>query len=307
MTQITMTMETLKPVAINRRRWGLASAAWGAALWLGAPLMGSWPSGFGSIEHLLCFMPLVGAPLGLLLHARLVEPGSAMRAPRPAQLLQPFAAMAVLASFALAQGPAAAAFAGLWVATGLTFAITGSFRSGLNVAAAQIFMPIAGLWLIVSRLGVQPAGLTDERVLLAALHFQFSGFGLQLVAAATLTRASQRWLRIALAAGLPLIAVGNMAALPPLRTLGVFTVIVAAMVLATVLMVSSRAMVLKLAGLSLFAAMAVALVYAVGKIAGVPLLDPSTMAATHGMLNALGFTTLGLVGHLRERCASAPA
>lgn len=278
----------------------MASAIFGGMLWLGAPLS-PWPFGFASIEHLLLFMLLVGAPLGMLLHGRLVEPGSAKSSPKLAQLLQPFAAVMVLASFALPKGPTAGALIGLWGVTAAVFAATGSLRSGLNVGAAQIFILVGAVWLIFTRLGVHPAGISDERVLLGALHFQFSGFAMQLVAAATLRKASQRWIRVGLVAGIPVIAAGNLAALPPLRLFGAFTVIAATLGLATVL-ISFRTIPLRLAGVSLFVAMTVALVYAAGRMMGLVTLDGPHMAMTHGLINALGFTLFGILGHLKKQC-----
>lgn len=99
-----------------------------------------------------------------------------------------------------------------------------------------------------------------------------------------------------------MIAIGNMAALPPVRALGVFTVSVGAMVLAAELIRSHPSVVLKIAGVSLFAAMSLALIYGIGRLVGVEVLTVSQMAVTHGLLNAVGFTLFGIIGHLRHSC-----
>ena len=125
---------------------------------------------------------------------------------------------------------------------------------------------------------------------------------MQLVAAATLKKASQLAIRIGLVAGIPLIAAGNIADVALLRGFGIGTVIVSTLALGTVLVATSRTAALKIAGFSMLAAMSVALVYAVGQFTHVAILDVSRMAMTHGLLNALGFTLFGLVGHLRRAC-----
>ena len=56
-------------------RWCVKSASVGAFAWLVAPYVpvGAPPT-FGSIEHVFTFLPLVAAPLALILLSTMVEP-----------------------------------------------------------------------------------------------------------------------------------------------------------------------------------------------------------------------------------------
>jgi hypothetical protein len=84
----------------------------GAVLWLAAPFVPSHaPLAFGSIEHTFVFLPLVAAPLVLLLLSRLLDSDGATK-PTSFDLavrIQPFAAAMVLASFFVPKGGLAAA------------------------------------------------------------------------------------------------------------------------------------------------------------------------------------------------------
>src|SRR5688500_11291665 len=83
-------------------REGVTCAVMGAVLWLVGPFVpvGSPPS-LGSLEHVFLFMPLVAAPLALLLLSVLLESGadSGAGSHRSARRAQPVAAAMVLASF----------------------------------------------------------------------------------------------------------------------------------------------------------------------------------------------------------------
>jgi hypothetical protein len=54
---------------------------------------------------------------------------------------------------------------------------------------------------------------------------------------------------------------------------------------------------------SITAGMVIAGVYSVGELAGRAWIGIPRMVAIHGLLNALGFTLFGLLGHLRLRLA----
>jgi hypothetical protein len=57
-----------------------------------------------------------------------------------------------------------------------------------NLMAAHVFLPIGAVWLWLSRLGVGPGHFAPLTVFLAAVHFHFSGFALQVLIAATARR-----------------------------------------------------------------------------------------------------------------------
>ncbi len=309
-------------------RWRITSTLLGACLWLAAPFarFGEAPA-LGSIEHTFLFLPMVLAPLALLLLWLLPEPATPANTPlqRAVRHVQPIAAAMLLASFHVPKGALAAWLAGGWLLVTLLVALSGMRRTlhgraqRLNVSllAAHIFLPIGAVWLLMSRLGVGPRGFSELTVLLAALHFHFSGFTLQLLIAATRARLPahrrsldglQRSLTLGAVAGIPIIAAGNLSQTPALKFLGVSLMVLSTLALA----VTSAAVALSVTGritrllllassASLFAAMALAGIYGVGELAGRAWIGVPRMAALHGLLNGVGFTLCGLLGHLRLR------
>jgi hypothetical protein len=255
--------------APSERRWSLVSAVLGGGAWLGAPYLPGSPPALGSIEHVFLFLPLVAAPLALLLQASLVaEEGGpcAALAPRgracaaltprgrgfrlhaAARYAQPAASAMVLASFCLAKGNAAGALTGPWlimavlVAAGGIAAVKparGPHRSNVSLLASHLFLAPAAIWLLLSRLGVGPRSFTEMSVFLAALHFHASGFLLQVLVAATgrLVReasvgALHRVLAVGAIVGIPLIALGKAVPSETLKYGGVAVMVASTIALA---------------------------------------------------------------------------
>jgi hypothetical protein len=214
----------------------------------------------------------------------------------------------------------------------------GANLSNVSLLAAHLFLPLGAVWLLLSRLGVRPRGFSDLTVFLAALHFHFSGFTLQILIAATgrLVRSDRsrlgalhRLLAVGAIAGIPLIAAGNALPSPGLKLVGVAFMVLSAIALAATttsvaLELRSRAArrLMLVASTSLVVGMAVAGVYGVGELTGGGWIGISRMVQIHGLLNALGFTLCGLSAHLwlqrprgsassgvprRERSAEEPA
>lgn len=296
------------------------SASVGGGAWLAAPWLpvGSPPS-FGSIEHVFVFLPLVAMPLALLLLSTLLQPGRY----GVAQWMQPAAALMVLASFFVPKGALAAGLTVGWSILAVTVGISGvrSVRRGASASAslvaAHLFLPVGAVWLLLSRLGVGPRSFSALTVFLAAVHFHFSGFTLQILIAATgrqlrdtasRLRVAYRCMAIGAIAGIPLIAAGN--ALP---SLALKLVGVASMVLSVVGLAATSAVVafaspsrvakglLLVSALSVAVAMVVAGIYGAGELAGRGWIGIPRMVKVHGLLNALGFTFCGLGAHLQAR------
>lgn len=329
------------PVATTRKsseasrsdsRWSVGSAVMGAVLWLVAPFapIGAPPS-FGSIEHFFLFMPLVAAPLALLLLSVLLQSASQSSdgIHDSARRAQPFAAAMVLASFFLPNGTLAGALAAGWLVVATMTAIGGArraahvpgrHRANLSLFAAHVFLPIGAVWLLLSRLGVAPRGLTALTVFLATLHFHFSGFTLQVLIAAAGLQLPERgsWLStvhralaIGAAAGIPMIAAGNIGHSPVLKFAGVAAMVASTLALAITSTAASRQapgraarFMLLLSAASITAGMLLAGVYGIGEIGGRAWIGIPRMVAIHGALNTLGFTLFGLLGHLRLRLAN---
>lgn len=298
----------------------------GALAWLAAPAI---PVGdaieLGSLDHGFLFFPLVAAPLAFALATSLLRPEGVARVVHlAARRVQPFAAAAVLVAFLMPRGPVAGALVVPWIAMAVALAIAGiaAARRGehphlsrVNLIVAHLFFPIGTVWLLLLRLGTGPAHVPSTTVMLAALHFHFSGFALQMLIAATARRIPtsasglarlQRVVAIAAIASIPLIAAGNLLQIGVVKTLGVASVVLASAGLAAVSVVVAlataeaiaRRLLLASAG-SVGAAMLLAGIFRAGEVLGTAWIGIDTMVTTHGLLNALGFVTCGVIAHLR--------
>lgn len=297
------------PLGSPRERSGprleaLHTTLLGAAAWIAAPLLS--PLGFGTIEHFFLSVPLVVAPLALRLGARLL--GDVPPAYRLARRVQPFAAALVFASFLLPVGRAAAGLAGAWAAMAL-LALFGA----RHLRVAHLFLVVGAGWLLLSRLGVGPRGLAPVTVLLAALHFHFSGFVVQLLAASGAraadgpVRAVHRAVGVAAVLGIVLLAAGKLGAAPGVRFAGVAVMVMSLLGLAgatarlgLALGGAPRVLLLTSAA-SLAGGMVLAGAYGIGELRGEAWIGLPTMAATHGVLQAFGFALGGVAGHLARR------
>lgn len=307
-------------------RWSVTSCVLGMLVWLAAPLvpLGSPPS-FGSIEHVFVFMPLVAAPLAILLLSALLGDGNAKKplAYAIAQRAQPVAAAMVLGSFFFQKGALAGGLAAGWLAMTVLLAFGGlrrpkplldSLLTNVSLLGAHLFLPVGAGWLLLSRLGIGPRNFAAVTVLLAALHFHFSGFTLQILIAATGRKlqefpprlgAVHRCVAVGAIAGIPLIAAGNIAAVPVLKFIGVTCMVLSTIGLATTLAavgLRSRPraprLLLLVSAASIAAGMVLAGAYGVGELTGAGWIGIQRMVEVHGLLNALGFTLCGLIGHL---------
>jgi hypothetical protein len=297
------------------------SAAGGGIVWLALAV-----SRLGGLTRLtlidLLFLlaPLVIAPLGLRLIA--FDAVSASRLLAAAVLVQPLGAAVTTVSFLLPIGGAAAILASVWLlvcAIAALGALADLLKGGsvdlvrLAPAAAVAFMAFGAVWLVLSRAGIAPLGLSPIVVELTAVHFHFTGFAATLMAALVLTslhreRSTSR--HIALAASLLMIVGSPVVAAgwgTPFRVLQVAgAILVAAGVIATagVLFFRNASLVeprsarilLRVSGLAPVVPMVLAVEYSAGRVFGFPTLDIHAMALIHGDLNALGFSLLGLVG-----------
>lgn len=220
-------------------------------------------------------------------------------------------------SFLLPQGlPAAVLAAGWVVVPGLLIGDLGVgslVRTRRNLAAA---LPVAYLlvgagWLVLSRYGARPLGFSAQIVELTAVHFHYAGF-----AAPTLVARLIDWLVDRGSDGLRVSSIAYWAVLlgTPITAMGItFSAgigAVGALLFAGGLFSASGIMIGRVVGqvsrpagaalatsaVSVIAAMLFALSYALGQWLGTPAPTLTTMAWTHGLLNAFGFTFLGALG-----------
>ena len=272
------------------------------------------------IDVLLVLAPLLLVPLGL----RLVGPsdGVPRLLLRTALVIQPFAALAVVASFLEPVGWTAGLLTAPWLLLGGVATLAGLVRlvggrpftlPRLIVAAALAYLAVGAGWLALSRAGIQPLGLAPVIVELTAVHFHYAGFAACLMAALTietLGNVAPHWRRLALVASLlivagsPLVAAGFTLSSRLIQAAGAVVIASGVLGLAAVqygvvarrLRPGKAALLLRLSAASVVLPMALAVEYSVGRLLGLPTLDTQTMALIHGDLNAVGFVGLRLLG-----------
>jgi hypothetical protein len=225
-------------------------------------------------------------------------------------------------SFLLRIGGAAAILASVWLLV-CAIAALGALADliegrslhpvRLAPAAAVAFMAFGAAWLVLSRGGIAPLGLSPIVVELTAVHFHFTGFAATLMAALVLIRLHGergRSRQIALAASLlmiggsPVVAAGWGTPFHVLQVAGAILVAAGVIATAAVLLFRSASLVkprsarvfLRVSGLAPLVPMLLAVEYSAGRVFGFPTLDIHAMALIHGDLNALGFSLLGLAG-----------
>jgi hypothetical protein len=183
---------------------------------------------------------------------------------------------------------------------------------------ARVDLAVGGAWLVASRLGWRPMGIQEPIGLLTAVHFHFAGFATAMIAAATLRFAEARvagrdgllrWLRgvVVLVLGMPFLVAAGFVISPGLKMVAAmaFSASVAGLA-GFVWMCAGRVDegtargFLRVAAGAVFVGMALSGTYAVADFVKSELLPIPRMASTHGVLNALGFCLLGLLGWIVE-------
>lgn len=271
------------------------------------------------IHKVVFFAMLVIVPLGLSLVMADEQTGS-LGLYRLAVLVQPIAAIVTVASFFFEKGTLSAALSAVWLVFALLVALVGLTRfvsRGLyplqesTIDAGLLYLPVAGVWLVVYRLGVQPFDYGETIILLTVVHFHFAGFAAPIIAGmtgrmlATLNRSPAKiylFTVVSIVAAMPLVAAGITFS-PWLGLMGTLLlslglVMLAVVTVARVIPVVPRfrtRVLLAIAALSSCTAMVLACLYAYSLVAHTVILRIPTMAMTHGLLNAFGFATCSLI------------
>jgi YndJ-like protein len=187
----------------------------------------------------------------------------------------------------------------------------------------RIDLAVGGAWLVASRWGWRPMGIQEPIGLLTAVHFHFAGFATAMIAGATLRGAEARfagrdrllrWLRgvVVLVLVMPFLVAAGFVISPGLKMVAamVFSASVAALA-GFVWLCAGRVEdgvargFLRVAAGAVFVGMALSGTYAVADFVKSELLPIPRMASTHGVLNALGFCLLGLLGWIVDSSAEA--
>jgi YndJ-like protein len=182
------------------------------------------------------------------------------------------------------------------------------------MGVARIDLAVGGAWLVASRLGMRPMGIQEPIGLLTAVHFHFAGFATAMIGAATLFFAERRgdypWLKglVFIMAGLPMVVAVGFVISPALKMAAAVLFSASVASLAILLRAFGRRaenatarILLQVAAGAIFAGMVLSGMYAVADYLGSDALTIPQMARTHGILNAMGFCLLGLLGWLVER------
>lgn len=311
---------TKVPDATRLQVFARRSAAAGALAWLLVLLTTTSDSHETELIHKIVFFAmLVIVPLGLSL-VTAGEQRISVLLYRAAVLVQPVAAVITIASFFVEKGLLSASLSSVWLVVSAVVALLGLSRftaRGLyplyesSIDAGLLYLPVAGGWLIIYRLGVQPFDYGETIILLTVVHFHFAGFAAPIIVGLTgkmLAITKHRPGRVyalivfAVVAAMPLVAagitfsplIGLLGALllsAGLVMLAVFTV---GRVVPAIPTLSNR-LLLSIAALSSCTAMVLACLYAYSLVAHILILRIPTMAMTHGLLNAFGFATCSLL------------
>lgn len=312
------------------------SAAVGFVVWLLLILTVTTDSHETELIHKIVFFAmLVIVPLALSLVPAGDQRGSAGR--RSAGLyplvvmVHPVAAVVTIVSFFFEKGSLSASLSFAWLIFSVLVALFGLTRLAArgvlpaqeaSIDAGLLYLSVAGVWLVIYRLGVQPFDYGETIILLTVVHFHFAGFAAPIIAgmvgrmlittnppdtttsATVLNLPSKTYsaLVVSIVAAMPLIAAGITFS-PWLGLLGTLLlsaglVTLAVLTLRRVLpLISSLSarLLLLFAALSSCTAMVLACLYAYSIVAKILILRIPTMAMTHGLLNAFGFTACSLL------------
>lgn len=311
-------------------RWLRRSAVAGALTWA-AMLVPPWPftGHILWIERIVILGPLVIAPLALLLAGLGLRPGPAARCHALAARCQPLGAALGLVALYPRPGLLAGALAGGWLLVTGLFALCGLTRlftrgpgpiQELAIDAGLLYLPVGGVWLVASRLGIPFLGFSEPWVMLTAAHFHYAGLAAPVIAGAV--GRSLHWALHAPASGPGLgrgwlrayeVAAAGVMAGPPLVAAGialwpVVEVVSAAVLSLALLLLTAVALrgvvpgmrprragaLLAVAVSSLLLSMSCACAYAVGAFLEIDILLLPTMVWVHGLVNAIGFGAGGL-------------
>lgn len=276
------------------------------------------------IAALLLLALLVIFPLGLSLTRNPISSNTVPIPFKVALFLQPFGAVIAAVSFFLPKGVLAGTFAIAWLPVTLFAAWNGLLTlrargvrmliqnpAELCFVIAQLYVPIGAIWLLASRLGMEPLGFTEPIILLTAIHFHFAGFAAPILAGLVgrqLNQENNKFLHLYSEIAI-IVMLG-----PALVAIGITFSPVVEAIAGTVLALGYTGLALITVGIGLRQANGVARVFlAVSALSAVvtmfaaaayalrtfnllPFLSIPQMVAIHGWGNAVGFVFCGLIG-----------
>jgi hypothetical protein len=268
------------------------------------------------LHKVVLFGMLVVVPLGISLVQPHDQRTSAIY--RLVVFAQPVAASLAVASFFFETGPLAASLSSAWFVLSLLVALLGLARlksrglspvAELSIDAGLLYLTVAGVWLVIYRLGIQPFDYGETIILLTVVHFHFAGFAAPIIAGMNGRVLAYRKHPhkifaasvFGIVAAMPLVAAGITFS-PWVGLIGTL-LLALGLVLLAVLTVGwvmqalplGKRLLLLVGALSSCTAMVLACLYAYSLATKTLILNIPTMAMTHGLLNAFGFVTFNLL------------
>jgi hypothetical protein len=313
------TSETLVP-------FGPRIAAVGSLVWL-LLLVGTFLNTFQLTIFDLLFLlaPWIGVPLALsFVPATRDNWLSRINSGAIQYLLFPGAALTTV-SFFLPVGQVAGVLTGLWLLVGVALALDGLDRLTRTrlqslrefcFAFGEGYAFVGTLWLLASRLGLQPVGFREPIVLLTAVHFHYAGLMAAILAG--LAASSMRtplFLRIALSCavfgpgllGLAFLAGPKLKlAAVGLMVIGEFGIAFGTLRIALADATGVGGKMLLVGSGSVILGMVLAGIWAVGEYPLHAFVNLEQMARYHGVLNSVGFGLCSLVGWALLRRQTQP-
>jgi hypothetical protein len=178
-----------------------------------------------------------------------------------------------------------------------------------SIDAGLMYLPVAGAWLVVYRLGIQPLGYGETIILLTVVHFHFAGFAAPIIAGmngrllafTNYPHQLYAFSIFAIVAAMPLVAAG-LTLTPVLGLIGTLLLSAGLVVLAALTIGwvrpaidhPAKRILLIFGSLSSCLAMVFASLYAYSLATHTLIFTIPTMAMTHGILNAFGFVACSL-------------
>src|SRR5215470_13209134 len=270
---------------------------------------------FSIFELLFLLAPSVVVPLSLSLVPRTSSSGLFRITVTLVRYLIFPGAILTAASFLLPAGRVAGALVSLWLIVCMALALDGLdrfIRTRLGsfqefcFAVGEGYALVGAMWLLASRLGMQPMGFYEPIVLLTAIHFHYAGLMAAILAglAASSVRAPLL-LRTALlcaVVGPGLLGLAFLAG-PKLKLAAVGLMVIGECAIAFATLRVGLAEAGKFGGRLLLVGcvcvilgMTLAGVWAVGEYALHSFVNLEQMARYHGVLNSVGFGLCSLAG-----------
>ena len=255
------------------------------------------------IHGALIFGMTVVVPMSMLLSDRL---HGRSRVPT---WLPVAAGIVASASFFVPKGPLSAGLCNPWVITCTVIGLEKIGNPRTLIARLVYLLPhgylvFGAVWLVISRYGVRPLDFPSIIVELTAVHFHYAGFVAPIIIAVTRNHQVRArgpllvalWLALAAS---PLTAIGFVYS-ATIGAVGAVTFMLGLFLWSVITVVvvvpqldrNARGLMLVAAG-SVLVSMILAAIYLIGVAAGESWVAIPTMARTHGVLNAIGFSLCG--------------